>query len=346
MTLNRKPTYTFTDLNKDLNDLYVYLKKEKYTEKEIKNLMLPLTSKLTEENKTLLKILHSCLIFFLVLAVIYFFTYWDKFYWNLTALTRIFLIKILNLYDWRYLKNEMCLIDKNLFQNKAIFQQELAFECDLCESVQNLDEIVYNYEDIDSDFIERLLKLDRPILIRGGIEHWTQHSPEDFVNILTSDVDFSTSVPCKLSSNIFSSREDSTEAKSLIFKTSFFESFFLHFQNCEKRAVRVFRNITSRPDIVPDVMSPVTLNWLLWSKNYNVSKFKPIDLVEKYTMIGQIFGGIVLKLIPRKNCKEICAVLEVPLYENEFILFSSLWDVEYKPFGKGENLGAVLEIKG
>ncbi|KAF7287663.1 hypothetical protein GWI33_006008 [Rhynchophorus ferrugineus] len=253
---------------------------------------------------------------------------------------------MLNVYDWKHLKDAECLIEKPSFTKSVNFDQNFSFQCDLCESIKTFEEVTYDYGVKDNDFIEKLIQIDRPVKMNGGIEHWIRNDP-NVIDVLLKEDEFASSLPCKINSNIHNNKdEDFVKVKSLISKTMIFENFFLQFQNCEKAAIRIFRNVTSRPSILPDNLSPVTISWLLWSKKYSTTRFKRIDLVEKYTVIGQIKGGIILRLLPRKNCQGICHILEGPLLENQFIVLTSLWDVEYRPFQESENLGAVLEIRG
>lgn len=320
--------YTFQQFNSEINELYDYLKSEKYKDEEIKKLFAPLTAKVKKSN--------TFTYLFVSLAIlsisVYFLTYFDNIYWHVSAIGRIALIKALPLFDWRYLKNKQCLIEKF-----APSRPNLSFNCDLCENIHN----IHVYEDIDEDtLIQRYLELDVPLILTKGLEDWPKGS--SFIDEVVKDDAFYYSYPCRLSTSV---HRGLGRAGELLDKVKWFDEFFLHFQNCELEAMRVFRRYTYRPKFLPSTYSPIFYNWLVWNKDYNATNYKAVDLVERVAVFSQLFGLSYVRLTPRLNCKDVCPDLNIALSDGESLVFTNLWDLEYRPKDTGENMAVILETK-
>lgn len=267
-----------------------------------------------------------------LMGVLYFLTYFESFHWHLSACCRILLIKLLSIYDWGHMKNKQCLIERHANLPVGNF-----FNCDLCENINIIDVV----DSLDEDVLEdRYIHLDVPVVLTNGLEHWPKNS--SFFDDLLLDEDFSSSFPCKLSSNIV---KDLSTAGDILARTKNFGEFFVHFQNCEQAAMRVLRRFTFRPANIPATYSPSTYNWVIWNKSYNATGYKAIDLIEKLTVFGQIAGTTHIKLIPRSNCKQVCSILQFNLLQGEMLVFTSLWDLEYRCNEVDENVAVIMEIR-
>lgn len=274
-------------------------------------------------------VVFSCLA---LMGAIYCITLFDSINWHLSAIGRITLIQILPIYDWMHMKNQFCLIERRSDVPTVSF-----LNCDVCETIDKIDV----YENIEeATLVERYIGLDVPVVVTSGLEQWPRNS--SFFNELLLDNEFSSSFPCKLSSNIIKDLGTSSE---ILVKAKNFDEFFLHFQNCEQDAMRTLRRFTFRPTILPATDSPTTYNWIIWNKNYNSSLYKSVELVEKLTIIGQIMGFTYIKLVPRGNCEKICSTLNFQLLQGEMLVFTSLWDLEYKCNELAENLAIIMEIR-
>nr|XP_023012909.1 uncharacterized protein LOC111502949 [Leptinotarsa decemlineata] len=275
---------------------------------------------------------YTILLIIVLSLSVYFLTYIESISWQLSSIGRIFLIKILPYYDWRPLKNKQCLIDAFSKENELLDDN---LNCDICENIKHIEV----YETIDEDILdERYIKRDRPVILSKGLEMWPNDSK--FIQELRLNEHFSSSYPCELSTDIL---KDLRTIYQIIENVDQFDEFFLHFQNCDVDAMKIFRRFTFRPEALPPVYSPVLYNWLIWNKNYNTSNYKRVALVEKVAVFGQLFGYTYVSLIPRKNCEFVCPQLNIKLTGREMLIFSSLWDLEYRPFEKGENMAVILE---
>ncbi|XP_066260082.1 uncharacterized protein [Euwallacea similis] len=337
--------YTFNDLNRDLIELDCFCEENDIKIKDRIELLKPITSKIPKKPLS-----RSTLLYWLMflgaigLVVIIVRKNWEPISWHIAAATRITMIKVLPYYDWKYLKDERCLIPK--WFSSSTKKLDEVFDCDLCESFRDFNDFFVALNENNSpDIVRQFIDLDRPILIPGVIGYWITKSPEDFVGQLLDHKEFSFSFPCNLETNIHNNKRDDIDLQDLFEKIPSFGSFFLHFQNCDKEAMRVFRNYTYRPSIVPEEIAPVSYNWLIWNKNYSPTKYKKLNLIEKHTVVGQLFGSTALRLIPRKNCAEICETIEGVLPAGYILIFTSLWDLEYLPQGDEDNMAVILEIR-
>ncbi|KAL1501763.1 hypothetical protein ABEB36_007030 [Hypothenemus hampei] len=330
--------YSLEELDRDLinfQNLCNDLKIDKSNQLEI---MKPLTSKIPKTHTFYCLVLLSVLICLSIILLGQ-----DSISWHLTAIVRIAMIKMLPYLDWRYLEYEQCLIPKQ-HQNYNI-QQEI-FQCSLCESFKDFEDFLIIDKEINPDVIEELMAVHKPIILAGEIDHWIKESPEQFIEQLINHQQFSKSFPCNLKSNIYDTIRDDVDFETLIKKRQIHDgSFFMHFRNCRKDAVRIFRNYTHRPWFLPENVAPVTFNWLIWNKNYQVMNYKQLELFEKCSVIGQMFGKTRLRLLPKGNCHSTCLTLEGVLPARFMMVLTNLWDVEYLPEGISDNMAAILEIR-
>lgn len=339
-TKNSSETYTADQLNRDLESFYAFCKENRLTDEEISKLCEPLL-KIVYKAK-LLKILKLCMILILVILICFTLCSSDAVSWHLSAVGRILMIKLLPYYDWTVWKHERCLIPKFGFQN-AQDHTLPNFDCVLCESVAQIDkknnmtpEMLY----------ENYIELHVPVILtNANIRMKLLHQPiENITNLLLSKEILAESLPCKLSTNIYNGAD--IPLNTVLKRTKRFSNFFLHFQNCDFAAVKNFRPFTARPSFLdPAYISPILYSWLLANRNYNVSKFKSVELQERVTVVVQTLGSTNFKLIPQTECELDCYVLNFELKTGEALVFTSLWNLEYKPPANGENVAVILEAR-
>lgn len=120
-------------------------------------------------------------------------------------------------------------------------------------------------------------------------------------------------------------------------------SWFVHFQNCDIRAVKAFRVLAPRPYFLSPHIPPSHFNWLLLSRNYDTHRYKYLELDIGLVIMSQLKGKNYIQLKPRSPCENDCNTLKFELLEGEtLILGNSLWEFEYLP-GKGENIAMITE---
>ncbi|KAK4878261.1 hypothetical protein RN001_010767 [Aquatica leii] len=308
-------------INNELTTFFETCRKNHLTQQDIATICQPLR---TAATKTKLKRrLFKTTILIVLLASAYYLTTIDLISWHLAAIGRLGLIELLPIWNWQHLKNEKCLIPSLT----PIETPQL--ECTLCEALDHIHTAI----DINPSHLKQhYIDLHTPIIIPEALHNWTK---------IRSDPILAESVPCQLSTNIHSGF---TTTGRILSKLQDFDHYFLHFQNCEFDAMKAFRVFTPKPLFLPVEMSPVQYSWLLMSRYYNVSSFKQVELKEAVALFGQMQGSNYVRLLPRLNCESVCPIVEMELLEGEALVFTSMWDLEYKPNMYGENIAVILEM--
>lgn len=329
--------YTTEQLNRDLDSLYAFCKENNLSDEEIKELCGPLL-KLAHKAK-MVKYLKFYTYFLVVATFCYVLCSFEIVSWNLSAIGRILMIKLLPYYDWTVWKQETCLIPKFGGQNNQI-NEVPNFDCVLCESVTD----IHVKDNVTQEMLyENYIELHVPIILtKPEIKmRLLNQSIDNVAASLISNKILAESIPCKLSTNIYNGADT---LDTLLERTGHFNNFFLHYQNCDFGAVKNFRLFSARPSFLdPAKISPIQYSWLLMNRNYNVSKFKSVDLQERITVVLQTLGGTVFNLIPQTECEFDCHTLNFELKIGQALIFTSLWNLEYKPLPKGENVALILE---
>lgn len=320
----------FLALEKDLCQLHEMLKENNYTPKEIQEFLRPL--RFMAYKGYFYRYLRIFLFLLLIFIIGYYLVKVDFISWQLSAVGRIVMIKILPYWNWQKMAGTKCLI--NGYQEINEIKQ---FDCQLCESI---DEISVE-ENIDPEILSDIyLDINVPVLISDGGKNWPPFSIQNLTDKILKNNILSTSYPCDVATNIQSTTLDVSD---LLTRSKKFKKYFLHFRNCELNAMKAFRTFTPRPYFLKPEISPIQYSWILISQNYSFPKHKIINLSEKVTVVGQIDGSTHIRVIPRKNCYELCPTIEITLNKGEFIVFGTLWDFEYKPLKNSNNIAVILE---
>lgn len=113
---------------------------EKLSEKEVENVLKPLRAYFWIE---WLKKFSKLLI--LVASICFAVYYVDALNWYFCAIGRILLIKILPLWDWRYLANSKCLIAKS--SSEKVFRSESGFNEKDCRGCEHFGrKLIFDYK--------------------------------------------------------------------------------------------------------------------------------------------------------------------------------------------------------
>jgi hypothetical protein len=119
-------------IESDFNDFFKLLKDQSYSKNDINGILSPLRKKLW------IVWLKKYVGFLAVLATICFLIYSiDFFNWHFCAISRLFMIKLLPLWNWKPLYNSKCLIAKEV-ANKRPVEKSTKFslqknDCVTCE---------------------------------------------------------------------------------------------------------------------------------------------------------------------------------------------------------------------
>lgn len=324
---------TLDQINREFESFYEFCKENHLNDDDVRKICEPLLKPVRRAK--LVKHLKICIFSMFVLLLLYVVCSTEQVSWHLSAIGRIFMIKLLPFYDWTQLRNENCLI------KRTNSKMEQRFDCVLCEAVDEIE--VFDVNAIDRDAIyEYYIKLHVPLAVTRATAPWKIHSLpiSNFTEMLRNNEIIAESYPCKLSTNL---HRGDAQLANVLTKTSHFSSYFIHFQNCEWEAVKQFRMFAPRPAFLHPQIAPIQYSWVLLNRNYNVAKFKRVELKENIAIVGQVLGRTRFRLKPQVECEFECYVLEVELGEGEVLLLTSLWNLEYKPVAEGENVAVILE---
>ncbi|XP_047525135.1 uncharacterized protein LOC125062992 [Pieris napi] len=280
---------------------------------------------------------------FLICAVFVTFGYivsqTDSFQWNAAAVARLTLIKLLPFLNWTPLYYSKCIVERLPVQN---FDSEPVStnDCIACEAIQNIARI--SKTDHNEVLNHHLLR-GAPVIVTDAYHDWAT-GEYNFTGLVSNDDRLRESVPCRILTNIRIGKQpmDLQEIVSRITESNI-PSWFIHFQNCDLRAVKTFRVLAPRPYFLSPEIPPSHFNWLLLSKNYDTQRFKYLEFDIGLIIMSQLKGKNYIQLKPRMPCENICSPIKIELQQSEtLVLSNSLWEFEYMP-GKGENLAMITE---
>lgn len=146
---------------------------------------------------------------------------------------------------------------------------------------------------------------------------------------------------CDLETNLaikkFSTLENAIE------KMKTYPNYFLHWRNCNFRALKESRNFIEKPYFYPFHLEPYYSSWFIISKTFASSK--NYLNVEGLIFVNQLKGDIIISLEPKDNCIDSCTEKNFKLEEEDSLVFlSEFWNLAYSTDEEEESLTTVLEI--
>ncbi|KPJ13035.1 hypothetical protein RR48_05423 [Papilio machaon] len=328
----------FELINSEVRSFYEYCKEAGMSDEDMDIICRPLTSAVRKAS--IKRWTRTFLFVVMVLAIGYTVSQTDSFQWHAAALARMLLIRLLPIWDWTPLYYNKCLIQRSQPHN---LDNDLISpaDCISCESIQTIARVSdSNYNEV---FNHHLLR-GAPVIVEDAHYDWSLSRDLNLTSFIGDDDRLRDSVPCRVLTNIRLGRQpmDLEEIVSRITSTSI-PSWFVHFQNCDIRAVKSFRLLAPRPYFLSPHIPPSHFNWLLLSKNYDTHRYKFLELDVGLIIMSQLKGKNFIQLKPRAPCEDICYTLNLELIEGEtLVLANSLWEVEYRP-SKGENVAMLTE---
>ncbi|XP_023938057.1 uncharacterized protein LOC112045904 [Bicyclus anynana] len=325
----------FELINSEVRSFYEYCKEAGMSDEEMDIICRPLTNAVRKA--TIKRWTRLFLLLVMIIAIGYTVSQTDTFQWHATAIVRISLIKLLPIWDWTPLYYSKCLIERSQPQNVDLVSPT---DCVTCEAIRTIVRVSdTSYTEVFSHHLSR----GAPVIVTDAYYDWSV-AGLNLTNIISTDTRLRDSVPCRTLTNIRLGKQpmDLEEIVSRITNTDI-PSWFVHFQNCDIRAVKSFRILAPRPYFLSPHIPPSHFNWLLLSKNYDTNRFKYLELDIGLIIMSQLKGKTFLQLKPRAPCEEICYTLNIQLNEGEtLVLGNSLWEMEYLP-GTGDNAAMITE---
>ncbi|XP_063368303.1 uncharacterized protein LOC134656723 [Cydia amplana] len=328
----------FELINSEVRSFYEYCKEAGMTDEEMDLICRPLTNAVRKAS--IRRWTRVFMFLVMVLAIGYTVSQTETFQWHASAVARIVMIKILPFWDWTPLYYNKCVVDRS--QPHNLDNLASTADCIACEAVRSIVRVSdTNYNEV---FNHHLLR-GAPVIVTDAHYDWSVSRTElNLTNLISGDERLRDSVPCRVLTNIRIGRQpmDLEEIVSRITNTNI-PSWFVHFQNCDIRAVKSFRILAPRPYFLSPHIPPSHFNWLLLSKSYDTHRYKYLELDVGLIIMSQLKGKSWLQLKPRAPCEDDCFTLNFELSEGEtLVLGNSLWEFEYLP-GKGENVAMITE---
>ncbi|XP_059054819.1 uncharacterized protein LOC131848882 [Achroia grisella] len=329
----------FELINSEVRSFYEYCKEAGMTDEEMDIICRPLTNAV---RKASIKRWTRVVLFVIMVAAVgYTVVQTDTFQWHASAVARVMLIKMLPIWDWTPLYYNKCLIQRSEPQNldNNVISTTDCIACEAINTVARVSDVSYN-----EVFNHHLLR-GAPVIVIDAYSDWSiSRSDLNLTNLISQDDRLRGSVPCRILTNIRLGRQpmDLEEIVSRITNTDI-PSWFVHFQNCDIRAVKSFRVLAPRPYFLSPHIPPSHFNWLLMSKNYDTHRYKYLELDVGLIIMSQLKGKTYIRLKPRSPCEDECYTLNLELIEGEtLVLGNSMWELEYLP-SKGENVAMITE---
>ncbi|CAG4931816.1 uncharacterized protein LOC123700534 [Colias croceus] len=327
----------FQLLNSEVRSFYEYCKEVGMSDDEIDIICRPLMSAV--RRATIKRWRRIIILMMLFLATGYIVSQTDSFQWHVAAVARLTLIKLLPLINWTPMYYNQCVLGRLPLQN---FEAEpvSTSDCIACEAIQNIARIANTDH---NEVLNHHLLRGAPVIVTDAYTDWSS-GEYNFTGLVNNDDRLRESVPCRILTNIRIGKQpmDLQEIVSRITESNI-PSWFIHFQNCDIRAVKTFRVLAPRPYFLSPEIPPSHFNWLLLSKNYETNRYKYLEFDIGLIIMSQLKGQTSIQLKPRMPCENICGPVKIDLQETEtLVLSNSLWEFEYLP-GKGENLAMITE---
>ncbi|KAL5287891.1 hypothetical protein ACFFRR_008624 [Megaselia abdita] len=315
------------ELNKEFRKFFDNCKTQKFSSSEMK-----VICKCLEGRKNQLKQIRIELNFML-LAIMTYFLYMncDKVAWFVTALGRLFLIQLLPYWDWTPLYNKRCLIESgSKLVDSGFFYKEDCSVCGNDDKIDFLSNTSFSY--IEENYLEQGL----PVIVTDTRNSFDFDSFIETLN--SSDLIENTNI-CNLETNLVIRKYASLE--NAFGKMRLSENHFLHWRNCNFKALKESRKLIEKPYFYPFHLEPYYSSWFLISKNYFGGR-KYLQL-EGLIFVNQLEGRMNVVLEPKEGCSEVCVGKEVILQEGDSLVFlSEFWNFAYINNGD-ESLTTVID---
>ncbi|GLH14005.1 Uncharacterized protein GBIM_18454 [Gryllus bimaculatus] len=326
-------------LDEELMSFYLYCQQVGFTEAEMNIICAPLVSALRRSQlKKGAKILASVI---LILGTIYGICQMGSVSMHLTAIGRLFMIKLLPFWDWTSMFYESCLVSNPFYGEYTLTEED----CVSCEALENIDRMGgVTYEQLLDNYISR----DAPLIVVDAMENWLVMNTDDFwfdniTQLYLNDDKLIDTVPCILTTNLRPGSSDLHVVLKRIHSPKV-DKWFVHWQNCDIHAVKALRKFYQRPYFLSSIVSPAHFNWVLMSSDYNTKIYKKVELDSGLIMLAQLRGSTSFRLSPHNPCNSSCPELQGDLQEGEMLVFTNfMWTFEYFPGRNLDNVAILTE---
>ncbi|CRL02017.1 CLUMA_CG015232, isoform A, partial [Clunio marinus] len=224
--------------------------------------------------------------------------YIDTLNWFFCALSRFIIIKVLPIWNWRYLGNARCLIAKAENPPQRFKSNNFnAKNCRACEHFNVIDAVENTkYNLLYNKYLLRGL----PVIITDSVE--SNESSESLAKFLGHLYSNMSSIvehkACDLETNLMiTQRADIEKAFRILREYNDLTSWFLSFRTCRFQALKASRLIMKKPYFYPKNLQAPSTAWVLLSDNYesDESSLTFFGLI----IVSQLKGTLKIHLKPK-----------------------------------------------
>ncbi|XP_018014905.1 uncharacterized protein LOC108671825 [Hyalella azteca] len=334
------------NINEELIELYKYLEKHQVSGTEAQRLLDPLKVAVEGKDKRKLStvrllqvsnlVRNAALCAALVLIAT---TLWQAPLPSKLMLVAVRHIQMLVLpyWDWSRLYFAECLISNPFYTRPAL---TLA-DCSVCESEEALAMLSNVPVNVATD---EFLRDDRPFVVTDAMTDWHVMNTDDFwfdnITELYRSEPLQHLLPCELSTNL---RAPAGDLQSFLQRIHLSDSWYGHWENCDRKAAKALRNLYQRPYFMPDMVDFSDANWVLMSSDYRAKVYKEVRFQSEVLWLAVLRGWLHVRVSPQLPCNELCPELTTALMEGHVLVVTSrLWRLEYIPGEQTDNLAIAV----
>ncbi|KAB7507276.1 hypothetical protein Anas_03737 [Armadillidium nasatum] len=220
-------------------------------------------------------------------------------------------------------------------------QMYFSYSFKVCEKSFSVE----TFERLPSSVVwEELLPSDVPFKVIDAMDTWSVMNEDNFwfdnVTDLYSSKRLINIEPCDLVTNVKIPTNDLQSFFEIIHRREI-QSWFGHWENCERKAAKALRYLYKRPYFLPRIVDIWESNWVLMSSNYFSRYYHQLNFSTDLLILAQLRGWNKFRLIPKDPCDFNCYPISGVLAEGQILVVTSLiWELEYKP-GEGTDNFAI-----
>ncbi|XP_047491036.1 uncharacterized protein LOC125040521 [Penaeus chinensis] len=255
------------------------------------------------------------------------------------VLFRHFLLMILPRWDWTRVYYSDCFISNPYYVSRSLLEDD----CNVCESLEKMDRL----SNVSSWVVtEDYLKNDIPFLVTDAMDDWPVMNTEEFwfdnVTEMYLNEDLRGVYPCELTSNLRLRPDDLRTFLKKIHNPDV-RRWYGHWENCNKKAAKVLRQLYRRPYFIPHMVDLSDSNWVLISSDFKGKVYKEVDFHTELLWVAQVRGWSKIRLVPREPCDHFCPELLDTLTEGHMVVVTNLlWKFEYIPGEHTDNMAVAV----
>ncbi|RNA40466.1 hypothetical protein BpHYR1_036968 [Brachionus plicatilis] len=261
---------------------------------------------------------------------------WDYFKFYILYILRLVILLASYFYDFTQFYQNNCLVSNPNFVPRTRFDPKVCrFACGKSNGKKILK--TYENEKIKKLFDKIVYESDVPVIINNEMNNWklSKMQLKDITELFNNPQDpILQQHLCYFDHTI----QEMFETKILTLeKTQYLSNFSVMWENCGKSTSKKIRKLIQRPSFLPNNLELVPNSWFFVSKNNTIDSLNiPASL--RISLFCQISGKSKIKIIPVHECKQYCPSKSIFIKQGQILVYSDLWNVEFKSVAQEENI--------